>query len=122
MFRALPCSPSEGQIVLLQHLVSSLSVKDPTVYRIRTDCSPLLTGVLYSTESHDTRSCNNTICPPEDEKDTARNMSRIMMQHMYCYRIKELCIKLVIWNKSILWWTVRKTSNLYQLFTDFQKI
>jgi len=33
---------------------------------------------LY-TESDDTRSCNNTICPPEDEQDTARNMSRIVM-------------------------------------------
>jgi len=23
--------------------------------------------------------CNNTICPPEDEQGTARNMSRIIM-------------------------------------------
>ena len=63
------------------------------------------------TESDDTRCCNNTIWPPEDEHGSARNMSRIIMQHIYCYRIKELCIKLVIWNKSILWCTVRKTSN-----------
>ena len=48
------------------------------------------------TESDDTRGCNNTICPPEDEKGTARNKLRIVMQHtrIYCYRIKELCIKL----------------------------
>jgi len=26
------------------------------------------------TESDDTRGCNNTICPPEDEQGTARNM------------------------------------------------
>ena len=31
------------------------------------------------TESDDTRGCNNTICPPEDEEGTARNMSRIIM-------------------------------------------
>ena len=28
------------------------------------------------TESDDTRGCNYTICPPEDEKDTVRNMLR----------------------------------------------
>ena len=47
------------------------------------------------TESDDTRCFNNTICPPEDEHSTARKMSRIIMYHIYCYRIKELCIKLV---------------------------
>jgi len=31
------------------------------------------------TESDDTRDCNNTICPPEDEQGTARNMLRIIM-------------------------------------------
>ena len=31
------------------------------------------------TESDDTGCCNNTICPPEDEKGTARNMLRIIM-------------------------------------------
>ena len=30
-------------------------------------------------KSDDTRGCNNTICPPEDEQGTARNMSRIIM-------------------------------------------
>ena len=48
------------------------------------------------TESDDTRCCDNTICPPEDAHVNARNMSRIVMQHIYCYRIKELCINLVI--------------------------
>jgi len=31
------------------------------------------------TESEDTTGCNNTICPPEDEHSTARNMLRIIM-------------------------------------------
>jgi len=31
------------------------------------------------TESDDTRGCYNTICPPEYEHSTARNMSRIIM-------------------------------------------
>jgi hypothetical protein len=44
MFRAILCSSSGGQIVLLQHLISSLSVSGRTVHR----CSPLSTGALYS--------------------------------------------------------------------------
>jgi len=31
------------------------------------------------TESDDTRGCNNTICPPEDEQGTARNLLGIVM-------------------------------------------
>ena len=46
---------SGGQIVLSQHLVSSLSVQ------------------LF-TESDDTRCCDNTICPPEDGHVNVRNM------------------------------------------------
>ena len=38
----------------------------------------------------------------------------------YCYRIKELCIKLVIWNKSILWCAVRKTSKYMQKYNIFE--
>ena len=44
MFRAVPCSSSGGQIVLLQPLVSSLSVNGRTVCRLRADYSPLSTG------------------------------------------------------------------------------
>jgi len=47
MFRAVLCSYSGGQIVLLQHLVSSLSVDSRTVRRLTADCSPLSTGILY---------------------------------------------------------------------------
>ena len=72
MFRAVPCSSSGGQIVLLQPLVSSLFVNG------RTAALNLHTVRLF-TESDDTRGCNNTISPPEDEQGTARNMLRIVM-------------------------------------------
>ena len=36
------------------------------------------------TESDDSRFCDNTICPPEDGHVDTRNMSRIVMQHIYC--------------------------------------
>ena len=80
MFRVVPCSSSGGPIVLLQPLVSSLSVNGRTVCRLRADCSPLSTGLLYGRlDSDDTRGCNNTIGPPEDEQGTTRNMLRIIM-------------------------------------------
>jgi len=47
MFRAVPCLSSGGQIVLLQPQVSSLSVNGCTVHRLRADCIPLSTGILY---------------------------------------------------------------------------
>jgi len=34
---------------------------------------------LQTAESDDTRGCNNTNCPPEDEQGTARNMLRFIM-------------------------------------------
>jgi len=61
MFQAISCSSSGGQIVLIQHLVSSLSVT------VR--CN----GRLL-TERDDTRFYINTIWPPADEQDIARNM------------------------------------------------
>jgi len=80
MFRAVPCSSSGGQIVLLQHLISPLSVNGRTVCRLRADCSPLSTCILYGCiQSDDTRGCSNTICPPEDEQGAARNMLRIVV-------------------------------------------
>jgi hypothetical protein len=82
MFRAVPCSSSGGQIVLLQYLVSSLYVKGCTVRRLRAEYAESTLNrrtVQPFTESDDTRCCNNTICPPEDEHGTARNMSRIIM-------------------------------------------
>jgi len=80
MFRALTFPSSGGQIVLSQHLVSSLFVNCCTVCRMRADCShPAYCTVLYCTESDDTRCCNDTICPPEDGHVNARNMSSIVM-------------------------------------------
>jgi len=35
MFRAISCSSSGGQMLLIQHLVSSLSVSDRPVHRLR---------------------------------------------------------------------------------------
>jgi len=43
MFRAISCSFSGGQIVLIQHLVSSLSVSDRPVHRLREKCSSFST-------------------------------------------------------------------------------
>jgi hypothetical protein len=40
---------------------------------------PLSTGVQTFTESDDTRCCNNTILPADDEHGNARNMSRIVV-------------------------------------------
>jgi len=57
MFRAVLCPTSGGHIVLLQHLVSSLSVKGRRVCRHT---------IRPFTESDDTRCCNNTVWPPED--------------------------------------------------------
>jgi len=96
MFRAVPCSSSGWQIVLLQPLVSSLSVQyagwrrtavrsQPAyctaVYReyVGWERTAVRSQPAYCTESDDTRGCKNTICPPEDEQVTARNMLRIIM-------------------------------------------
>jgi len=48
MFRALLCTSSGGQIVLVQHLVSSLSVDYCSVHRLREDSCPPVTCVLNS--------------------------------------------------------------------------
>jgi len=53
--------------------------KRPYSMLVENGLSPLSTGILYCTESDDTRGCNNTICPPEDEQGTARNTLRIVM-------------------------------------------
>ena len=86
MFRAVPCSSSGGQIVLLQPLVSSLSVNSLYSMQVESGLQSALNlhTVRLFTESDDTRGRNNTICPPEDEQGTARNMLRIVMLHTYC--------------------------------------
>jgi len=71
MFRGVRCSSSGGQIVLLQHLVSSLCVNSRTVCILHT--------VRLFTEGDDTRGCSDTIFPPEDEQRAARNMLSIVV-------------------------------------------
>jgi hypothetical protein len=39
--------------------------------------------VMYCTESDDTGWSDNKICPPEDGRVNARNISSIVMQHTY---------------------------------------
>ena len=79
MFRAVYCSSSGGQIVLLQPLVSSLSVQYSMPVESGLQSALNRHTVRPFTESDDTRGCNNTICPPEDEQCTARDMLRIIM-------------------------------------------
>ena len=84
IFRRTNCIITASGIVILCKRLYSMPVESG------------LQSVQPFTESDDTRCCDNTICPPEDGHGNARNMSRIIMQHTYCYRIKKLCIKLVI--------------------------
>ena len=79
---------------ILQQYVCYITILNSTVCRLR---ALHLHTVRLFTEGEDTRGCSNTICPPEDEQGAARNMLRIVVWHMYCWRLKELCIKLVIW-------------------------
>jgi uncharacterized membrane protein YobD (UPF0266 family) len=63
MFPAIYCTSSGGQIVLTQHLVSSLLVNDRLVHRLRKKREfflNLCTGRSLI-ESDDTRCCVNTI-------------------------------------------------------------
>jgi len=48
MFRAIPSSSSGGQIVLLQHLLSSLSLSSYSEHRLRVDGGLLSTTALNS--------------------------------------------------------------------------
>ena len=79
MFRAVLCSSSGGQIVLLQPLVSSLSVQYSMPVESGLQSALNQDTVLPFTERDDNRCCNNTIFSPEDEHSTARNMLRIIM-------------------------------------------
>jgi len=74
MFQALLRSSSGGSIVLLQPLVSSLSVNGCT---IRWCSQPAYCTAIY--REYDTRCCSDTIYPPEEERSTARNMLRIIV-------------------------------------------
>ena len=60
MFRALLSSSSGGQIILLQRLVSSLSLGDYSDHRLREDSRNLCTEKSPK-ENDDTRCYTNTI-------------------------------------------------------------
>ena len=70
--------PQEVKFVLLQHPVSSLSLGDCSVHRLRKDCSTVLSKPTEQSpkQSDETRCCTNTIWPPEDEHNSARNTQR----------------------------------------------
>ena len=96
-FRAARCSSSGGPIVSPQPLVSSPSVSSRTVCRWRVDSALHPHTVRLLTEGDDTRGCGYTIGPPDDEQRAARNVLRSVVWHMYCWRLKQLCTKLVFW-------------------------
>jgi len=75
MFRATSCSSSGSQILLIQHLLSSLSISGRSLHRFRENCFSLnLCTGRSLTEGDDTRCCINTLWPPDDEHDVTRNM------------------------------------------------
>ena len=101
MFRALLCSSSGGQIVLVQHLVSSLSLGDCSVHRLREDERILVTCVL---NSHLKRV---TIPDAVLIQFDLLKMSIIVLEtcrviYMKYIKIKNLCIKLVKKNYQTL--------------------
>ena len=81
MFRALKCPFSGGQIVLSQHLVSSLSVNGCKLCPDDSRFSMLSSGILYSRLQRLTIPDAVVIkfCPPEVGHVDARNISRIVM-------------------------------------------
>jgi hypothetical protein len=83
MFRAVLCSSSGGQILLLQYMISSLSVDGCAVRRLKAESAFSRHTIQPSIESDDTGCYDNKICPPEDGRGNARNMSRIIMEYIY---------------------------------------
>ena len=92
-------APGGKKIHMLHYNLQHVSSSTLLIFR-KTNCIITASGIvtlckqLYSmpvesglqsalnrlfTECDDSRGCNNTICPPEDEQGTARNMLRILM-------------------------------------------
>ena len=78
MFWAISCSSPGGKILLIQHLVSSLSVSDRPVHKLRKFFLNLCTGRSLN-ESDDTGCCTNTSWPHEDGQYIVQNMQRIVI-------------------------------------------
>ena len=120
MFRAISCSSSGGQIVLIQNLVSSLwkqvSFLKLLLYNLL-NCSKLYYSnfrQLICFQSDDPRCCMNTIWPPEDEQDIARNI--------YIYRIVinvlKICASSWSLSKVILRCTVTEISKQWRMLVQ----
>jgi len=92
MSQAISCSSSGSQIVLIQHLVSLISVSDRPVHRYFLN---LCTGRSL-TESDDTKCCINTIWPPEDEQDIA--LKHVHVQD--CNKYIKVCASSWSWSKA----------------------
>jgi len=73
IFRRTNCIITASGIVNLCKLLHSI----PDESRLQS--SLLSSGILYCTESDDTRCCDNKICPSEDGHVNARNVSRIVI-------------------------------------------
>jgi len=69
MFRALLCSSSGGQSCIIQHLVSSHSVGGRPVHSPLSTCTPDGHLQLWRYQM-----LYNTIWPPDNENNSARNM------------------------------------------------
>jgi len=52
MFRAISCSSSGGQIVLVQHLVSSPSVSDRPAHRLRKKKKEVISQPVHRTVTY----------------------------------------------------------------------
>ena len=100
MFRGLICSSSGGHVVYcnIWYLVSSLSLGVCSVHRLT--CAP--NSHLKRVTIPDTICCTNTICPPEDEHNSPRNMQKSIINIL-----KHLCIKLV--KRLLLYQDARST-------------
>ena len=73
IFRRTNCINTASGIVTLCKQPYSMPVESGLQSELN------LHTVRLFTESDDTRCCNNTICPPEDEQGTAGNMLSIIM-------------------------------------------
>jgi len=77
MFRAISCSSSGGQIVLIQHLLSSVSVSDRPVYRLRRKSS-------FSTSAPDGHLLTVTIPDVVLIQFDLLRMSKILLETCTC--------------------------------------
>jgi len=115
MFRAARCSSSGGQIVSPQPLVSSHSVNSRTVCRLRADslhrfppayCTAVYRGWRYQRLWWYNLSFWGWVaCCSKHVED--RSVTYILLKNKGV---------VLLWKKSILWCTVRKTSNYLPVY------